>query len=151
MERLRKISALIFAVLFGIAALSFGIFAADACPDHPRASTYAVSCQNGNFYYHKIYCGICDMLISAEDCSFITYDCTEIPHCYRCTQYNMNAIPYASHDFPESWTLIERYHYKVCTRDGCYGELIGDHTYIETTIAGTVYLVCTICGYNMEK
>ncbi len=157
MKRTTKILAFVLASIFCFAAMSFGLFAASGCPDHGYQNWYTVPRNRpdgvgGIFYYHDLYCGSCGRLFETENCFFnITYDCTEAPRCMWCNQTDGNVFTYLDHSYSGTWSYNSYQHYMNCQREGCLEVLAETHTFIETTIGGTVYLVCTICGYNRAK
>ena len=153
MKRSVRIFAFVLASIFCFAAMSFGVFALDTCPDHPHQGLYTLSFHEDNAYYHKYYCSVCDFMFGVEDCNFMNdYDCTTRPYCILCDQFDCSeGAYYPTHDFSGAWKSVYQYHYKTCGHAGCLQETTQAHTFIETTIAGTVYLVCTLCGYNRAK
>lgn len=154
MKRSVKIFAFVLASIFCFAAMSFGVFAADTCPDHPHQGWHSHSGTRpdnvgGTYYYHDMLCDVCGRLFGSEECSFsMPYDCTVTPHCILCYQTKPAEV---AHDFSGAWKSVYQYHYKTCAHADCLQEINEAHTFIETTIGGTVYLVCTVCGYNRTK
>lgn len=151
MKRSVKIFAFVLASIFCFAAMSFGVFALDTCPDHPHQGLYTKPYHVGYAYYHEYYCSVCDNMFGVEDCNFREdYDCTTQPDCILCDQLEDVEV-YKDHLVGNTWYSDRNVHYQDCQRSGCLQTVFIAHDFVETVLAGTVYLVCRTCGYNRAK